>query len=110
MISTFKHKGLKEFFYEGKTAKLPHGYVEKIRMILTGLNRIPSLDVLEAIMSHRAPGAKNPEHEGLKIHPLKGDRKGIYAVEAGKNFRITFRPVEQDDGLHLEDVNYEDYH
>ncbi len=42
----------------------------------------------------------------LRLHQLKGDRKGIWAVTVQANWRITFRIVEED----TEIVNYEDYH
>jgi proteic killer suppression protein len=43
---------------------------------------------------------------GLNLHPLKGDKKGIWAVTVQANWRVTFRFV---DG-YAEIVNYEDYH
>jgi toxin HigB-1 len=41
-----------------------------------------------------------------KLHPLKGDRKGEWAVTVRDNWRITFKFKEQD----VIEVNYEDYH
>ncbi len=43
---------------------------------------------------------------GLALHPLKGDRKGLWAVTVQANWRITFRFVDGD----AEVVNYVDYH
>ncbi len=43
---------------------------------------------------------------GYRLHPLKGDRKGVWSVTATDNRRITFR-VERDDAY---DVDLEDYH
>ncbi len=42
----------------------------------------------------------------LKLHELKGDKKGIWSVTIQANWRITFRFYEGD----AEIVNYEDYH
>jgi len=43
---------------------------------------------------------------GYGLHPLKGNRKGIWAVTVSGNWRLTF---EFDDGnAYL--VDYEDYH
>jgi len=42
----------------------------------------------------------------LKLHELKGDRKGVWSVTVQTNWRITFRFSEGD----VEIVNYEDYH
>ncbi len=43
---------------------------------------------------------------GLRLHQLKGPRKGTQAVWVSGNWRITFRFVEGD----AEVVDYEDYH
>jgi len=43
---------------------------------------------------------------GLNLHPLRGDRKGSWAVKVSANWRITFKFS----GLDVEDVDYEDYH
>jgi toxin HigB-1 len=43
---------------------------------------------------------------GLNLHPLKGDRKGAWAVSVSGNWRITFRFVGKD----ADAVDYEDYH
>jgi proteic killer suppression protein len=43
---------------------------------------------------------------GLGLHPLKGDRKGTWAVKVSGNWRVTFTFVGKDADL----VNDEDYH
>jgi plasmid maintenance system killer protein len=43
---------------------------------------------------------------GLDLHPLKGDRKGTWAVKVSGNWRITFTFVGKD----ADAVDYEDYH
>jgi proteic killer suppression protein len=43
---------------------------------------------------------------GLKLHELKGGRKGTWAVQVSGNWRVTF----SFDGVDATDVNYEDYH
>jgi proteic killer suppression protein len=42
----------------------------------------------------------------FRLHPLKGDRKGFWAVSVRANWRITFR-FEQGKAL---DVDFVDYH
>jgi toxin HigB-1 len=42
----------------------------------------------------------------LRLHELKGERKGVWSVTVQANWRITFRFAESD----AEIVNYEDYH
>jgi len=43
---------------------------------------------------------------GLGLHPLKGDRKGTWAVKVSGNWRVTFTFVGKD----ADRVDYEDYH
>jgi toxin HigB-1 len=43
---------------------------------------------------------------GWKLHPLKGDKKGHWAVWVDQNWRMTFK-IE---GGHATVVNYQDYH
>ena len=43
---------------------------------------------------------------GFKLHPLKGNRKGLWSISVSGNWRITF---EYKDGNAFI-VNYEDYH
>jgi toxin HigB-1 len=43
---------------------------------------------------------------GWRLHPLKGDRAGLWAVNVSGNWRIVF---EFKDG-HAYVVNYENYH
>lgn len=43
---------------------------------------------------------------GYKLHPLKGDRKGIWAITVNGSWRLTF---EFSDG-NAYVLDYEDYH
>jgi proteic killer suppression protein len=43
---------------------------------------------------------------GLRLHELKGDRAGTWAVDVSGNWRIAFRFEAQEAVA----VNYEDYH
>jgi proteic killer suppression protein len=42
---------------------------------------------------------------GFRLHPLKGEMKGFWAVTVRANWRVTFR-FDGD----AEDVDYVDYH
>jgi len=60
-------------------------------------------------MLDRLDAATKPEDmnlPGYKFHPLKGDRKGTYAVSVSGNWRLTFGF----DGQDAVNVNLEDYH
>jgi proteic killer suppression protein len=43
---------------------------------------------------------------GFRLHPLKGQMKGFWAVAVRANWRVIFRFVEG----HAEEVDYVDYH
>ncbi len=92
MIRTFKHKGLAKFFETGTKSGIQAQHAERLRLILGTLN-----------------AAVTPEDmalPGLKLHPLKGARKGTWAVSVSGNWRITFQFI----GADAEVVDYEDYH
>ncbi len=92
MIRSFRHRGLKAF-YDGRTARrVAPEHVEKLGDILAALDRC-----------HGPDGMDVP---GFRLHLLKGDLKGHYAVSLSGNWRVTFR---FDDG-HAVDVDYTDYH
>jgi proteic killer suppression protein len=92
MIASFKHKGLQALFLDQDRRKLPPDLVERIEMIL-GI-----IAVSEVPDDIRMPT--------LRLHPLKGDRKGYWAVTVRANWRITFR-LEQG---HAWEVDFVDYH
>ena len=43
---------------------------------------------------------------GYKLHPLKGNRKGLWSISVSGNWRITFELT--DGNVYI--VDYEDYH
>lgn len=92
MIRRFRHSGLKRLYEKGQRKGVNPQHVGVLEEIL-GL-----LDV-----------ARNPadlDIPGYRLHPLKGQRKGEWAVDVSGNWRVTFR-FEGEDAT---DVNYEDYH
>ena len=92
MIVSFNHRGLKAL-YDGRTARrVAPGHVEKLRDILAVLDR-----------SRRPQDVNIP---GFRLHSLKGELRGHYAVTVSGNRRVTFRFEEGD----VVDVDYLDYH
>jgi len=53
-----------------------------------------------------ASGPADMNVPGFMLHPLKGDRKGFWAVTVRANWRVTFRF----DDRGAQDVDYLDYH
>ncbi len=92
MIRSFRHKGLKRLFEDDDRSKLGAQDADKIARILARLNR------------SRAP--QDMVAPGFRLHPLKGDWKGFWAVTVRANWRIVFR-IENGDAC---DVDLIDYH
>lgn len=94
MIKSFKHKGLEKFYNTGSTQGIQEIHIEKISRILTVLDNLTGLNDLSA--------------PAYKLHPLKGNLKGQWAVTVQANWRITFKYDEKTNDVFI--VNYQDYH
>ena len=92
MIQSFRHKGLRKLFEDDNRSKLSAQDVDKIARILA---RLSTANVPEDV-----------DAPGFKLHRLKGDLKGFWAVTVRANWRIIFR-FEDGDAL---DVDLVDYH
>ncbi|HAH09313.1 MAG TPA: peptidase [Alphaproteobacteria bacterium] len=92
MIAGFKHKALKRFFETGDPRGINPHYAAKIGDILTVLNSASAIE-----------GVDLPS---FRLHPLKGDMKGFWAVTVRANWRIVFK---FEDGRAF-DVDLVDYH
>lgn len=92
MIRSFKHKGLARFFEAGSKAGIQAQHAERLRLIHAQLNA--------------AVAPEDMALPGLRLHPLRGDRKGTWSVWVSGNWRVTFKFVGKDADV----VDYEDYH
>ena len=91
MIESFRHKGLKRLFEEDDRSKLAADMVEKIRLVLSALEEAGSIDDLN--------------QPSFRLHPLKGDLKGHWAIAVRANRRIVFR-FEGDKASNVDLVDY----
>ncbi|RLD06524.1 MAG: peptidase, partial [Chloroflexota bacterium] len=66
MIKSFKHKGLKEFFYTGKKKGIRPEHANRLERILDRLNAANEI--------------RDMKYPGSNLHELAGDKKGQYAV------------------------------
>lgn len=89
---SFKHEGLKRFFEVDDRSKLPPDLVDRIALILLALKDATSADDMN--------------RPSWRLHPLKGDRKGQWAVTVRANWRIVFAF----EGGNAIDVDFVDYH
>jgi toxin HigB-1 len=92
MIRSFRHKGLELLFEDGSRRGVRAGHADRIERILARLDQ-----------------ASEPRHmdlPGFRLHPLKGEWAGFWAVSVSGNWRVVFRF----EGGHARDVGLTDYH
>ena len=92
VIRNFRHKGLERLFRKGDAKGLQASHAGRVTRILDALDQAGKPEQLEI--------------PGMHLHPLKGGRKGQWAMTVSGNWRITFAF----DGENVMDVNLEDYH
>lgn len=91
----FRHKGLRQLYEEGNAKGVPSAMADKLRKLLFALETAERLEQLG-----RFPG--------WKLHPLKGDLKGIWSLTVTGNWRLIFRCDEQTNTVC--DLDLVDYH
>ena len=92
MIRSIRHKGLKRLYEDDDPRGVIPAHVEKLRDILD------ALDTSLAIEDMDLPG--------LRLHQLKGELKGLWAVTVRAYWRVVFRFSDSD----AFEVDYLDYH
>jgi len=92
MIRSFRHKGLRLLFTSGDVRKIQAKHGPRLRLILSMLNAATNIRQMDA--------------PGLRLHGLKGNEAGRWAVAVDENFRVTFR-FDAGDAY---EVDYGDYH
>jgi proteic killer suppression protein len=92
VIGSFKHKGLRILFEEDDRRKIKADLVDRLRLILSVLDQ--------------AGDVRDMDQPTFRLHPLKGNREGVWAITVRANRRVTFRFNDGD----AYDVDLEDYH
>lgn len=92
MIESFRHKGLQRLYEDDDRRKLPADMVDRIRRVLGALDAATTIEALN--------------QPTLRLHMLKGDLKGFWAVTVRANWRIIFRFANGK----VFDVDLIDYH
>jgi proteic killer suppression protein len=93
MIQNFKQPWLEEFWDTGEHRRVPPDLKQRLLRKLDILNGVKELRDLDAVPSNR-------------LHPLRGDRKGQWAISVNGPWRLCFR---FEDGRIL-DVELIQYH
>ena len=92
MIRSIRHKGLKRLYVDDDPRGVASQHAQKLRDILA------RLDAATAVADMDVPG--------FRLHPLRGEFEGFWAVTVRANWRVIFR-FEDGDAL---DIDYVDYH
>jgi proteic killer suppression protein len=92
MIRSIRHKGLKRLYEDDNARGVAPEHAGKLRDVLG------RLDASTAVADMDLPG--------FRLHALKGDLEGFWAVTVRANWRVIFRFAEGD----ALDVDYVDYH
>ena len=92
MIESFKHRGLRNLFEQDDRRKVRADQADRLRLILSALDQ--------------AGDVQDMNQPTFRLHALKGNRKGVWAVTVRANWRVTFRFAGGD----AYDVDLEDYH
>lgn len=92
MIKGFRHKGLEQFYTSGSKRGIVAEHAKRLAYILAALDAAESPHELDL--------------PGFRLHPLKGDLKGYWAISVRGNWRIVFSFNKGN----AEDIDYVDYH
>ena len=92
MILRIRHRGLRRFHHRGDPSGLTPHEAPRIRRILTALEG--------------ASGPEDLDAPTYRLHPLKGNMSGFWAIDVTANRRMIFRFEGED----VTDVDLLDYH
>ena len=92
MIRSFAHKGLEAFFTTGSKAGIQPSHAARLKRQLAQLDQ--------------AAAPRDMNLPGWRLHLLKGELAGHWAVWVSGNWRMTFKF----DGTDASVVDYQDYH
>lgn len=92
VILSIRHKGLKRLYEDDDARGVFSEHLAKFRDILARLDS--------------ASSSADMDLPGFRLHPLKGERQGFWAVTVRANWRVVFRFS----GTDVMDVDYLDYH
>jgi proteic killer suppression protein len=92
VIRSIRHKGLRRLHEDDDPRGVLMQHAEKLRDILARLDAAGDISDMDL--------------PGFRLHPLKGEFKGLWAVTVRANWRVIFRIADRD----VLDVDYIDYH
>lgn len=75
VIASFKHKGLRNLFEQDDGRRVKADQLDRLRLILSALDQ--------------ASDVQDMNQPTFRLHPLKGNRRGVWAVTVRANWRVT---------------------
>jgi len=92
MIRSIRHRGLRRLYEENDPRGVMAEHAEKLRDILA------RLEAARVVTDMDLPG--------FRLHPLRGNLRGYWAVTVRANWRVIFRFADGE----ASEVDYVDYH
>ena len=92
MIRSFRHRGLRRLYERDDPSRIAADQLDRITLALADLDAAGKPSDLDL--------------PGYRLHPLRGDRRGLWSISITGNWRITFRFEAGD----VYDVDLVDYH
>lgn len=80
MIKTFKHRGIEDFFYDGRRKGINPNHASKLERMLDRL--------------HAASDVQDMRYPGSGLHKLEPKNENRWAVTVSGNWRVTFRFID----------------
>lgn len=90
-----RHKGLRQLYWDDVVKGVPPSALDKLRKLLLSLEAAESLDQVS-------------RYPGWRLHPLRGDKKGMWSLSVTGNLRLTFHYDEPTNTA--SDLDLVDYH
>ena len=92
MIRSFRHRGLRHLYERDDPSRLAADQLGRITLAVADLEAAGKPSDLDL--------------PGYRLHPLRGDLRGLWSISITGNWRITFRFEDGD----VYDVDLVDYH
>ena len=92
MIRSFRHRGLRRLYERDDPGRIAADQLCRITLALADLDAAGKPSDLDL--------------PGYRLHPLRGDLRGMWSISITGNWRITFRFEDGD----VNDVDLVDYH
>jgi toxin HigB-1 len=92
-IVSFRQKDIERLWRGDRVRGVAQQHEGKLRAMLTALEEAENVAELGTV-------------PGWRLHPLRGNRKGVWSLTVTRNYRLTFT-IERSN---VSDIDFEDYH